>query len=67
MCPSAWFFAAIQPHLHPYSDFTCAGSVALLPQGMVRPTDKSKAIKAAFYSRYIELYSEEPLIGRSRF
>ena len=61
------FFESIQPDLHPYSDFTCAGNVVLLPKGMVRPTDNSTAIKAAFYRRYIELYGEEPLIGRSGF
>ena len=60
-------FAAIQPDLHPTSDFTCAGSVVLLPKGMVRPAGNSTAIKAAFYMRYIELYGEEPLIDRSGF
>ena len=61
------FFDSIQPGLNPYSDFTCAANVVLLPKGMVRPTDNSRAIKAAFYSRYIELYGEESLIGRSGF
>lgn len=61
------FFGVIQPDLYPYSDFTCACNVVLLPKGMVRPTDNSRAIKAAFYMRYIELYGEEPLIGRSDF
>ena len=61
------FFGSIQPDLYPYSDFTCACNVVLLPKGMVRPTDNSRAIKAAFYMRYIELYNEEPLIGRSGF
>ena len=56
-----------RPGLSPYSDFTCACNVILLPKGMVRPTDNSRAIKAAFYRRYIELYGEETLIGRSGF
>jgi hypothetical protein len=33
----------------------------------VRPTDNSKIIKAAFYKRYIALYGESPLNGRSGF
>ena len=61
------FFGSIQSDLYPYSDFTCACNVVLLPKGTVRPTDNSRAIKAAFYMRYIELYGEEPLIGRSGF
>jgi len=61
------FFSSIQPDLYPYSNFTCACNVVLLPKGTVRPTDNSRAIKAAFYMRYIELYGEEPLIGRSGF
>ena len=61
------FFGSIQSDLYPYSDFTCACNVVLLPKGTVRPTDNSRAIKAAFYMRYIELYGEESLIGRSGF
>ena len=41
--------------------------MALLPKGTVRPTDISKAIKAAFYKRYINLYGESPLNGRNGF
>lgn len=61
------FFEVVRPGLRPYSDFTCACNVVLLPKGMVRPTDNSEAIKAAFYQRYIDLYGEEPLGGRSGF
>lgn len=61
------FFDSLQSDLRPYSDFTCAGNVVLLPKGTVRPTDNSRAIKAAFYMRYIELYGEDSLIGRSGF
>lgn len=61
------FFDSMQPDLYPYSDFTCAGNVVLLPKGTVRPTDNSRAIKAAFYRRYIELYGEDSLMGRSGF
>lgn len=60
-------FDSIQSDLYPYSNFTCACNVVLLPKGMVRPTDNSRVIKAAFYQRYIDLYGEEPLIGRSGF
>ena len=61
------FFSTIQDDLYPYGNFSCACNVALLPKGTVRPTDNSKAIKAAFYKRYIDLYGESPLNGRSGF
>lgn len=61
------FFDSMQSDVYPYSDFTCACNVVLLPKGTVRPTDNSRAIKAAFYMRYIELYGEDTLIGRSGF
>ncbi|MDA3961487.1 MAG: hypothetical protein PF961_11905 [Planctomycetota bacterium] len=50
----------------PFSDFTCACNVVLLPKGTVRPTDNSQAIKAIFYQRYIDLYGEGALQGRSQ-
>ncbi len=61
------FFDSMQSDLRPHSDFTCACNVVLLPKGTVRPTDNSKAIKAAFFMRYVELYGEDTLIGRSGF
>jgi hypothetical protein len=61
------FFNSMQPDLYPHSNFTCACNVVLLPKGTVRPTDNSRAIKSIFYMRYIELYGEETLIGRSGF
>ena len=61
------FFCNVSEDLYPHGNFTCAGNVALLPKGMVRPTDNSPAIKAAFYRRYIELYGETLLHGRSGF
>ena len=61
------FFLNVREDLYPHGDFTCAANVALLPKGMVRPTDNSPTIKAAFYRRYIELYGETSLHGRSGF
>jgi hypothetical protein len=61
------FFSTIQDNLYPYGDFSCACNVALLPKGTVRPTDNLRATKAAFYKRYIDLYGESPLNGRSGF
>ncbi|MHC4540075.1 MAG: hypothetical protein ACYTEK_08030 [Planctomycetota bacterium] len=61
------FFSTVQDSLYPYSDFSCACNVVLLPKGTVKPTDNLKAIKAAFYKRYIDLYGESPLNGRSGF
>ena len=61
------FFSNVVDDLYPYGDFSCACNVTLLPKGTVRPTDNSKAIKAAFYKRYVDLYGELPLNGRSGF
>jgi hypothetical protein len=61
------FFTEVHEELLPYGDFSCACNVVLLPKGTVRPTDNSAAIKASFYKRYIDLYGESPLGGRSGF
>jgi hypothetical protein len=61
------FFKTIDKKLLPYGDFTCACNVILLPKGTVRPTDNSKSIKAIFYMRYIKLYGETTLKGRTGF
>jgi hypothetical protein len=45
----------------------CACKVVLLPKGTVRPTDNLRAVKAAFYKRYVDLYGEAPLNGRHGF
>jgi len=61
------FFSTLRSGLYPYGNFSCACNVVLLPKGAVRPTDNSMAVKAAFYKRYIDLYGETPLNGRSGF
>jgi hypothetical protein len=61
------FFSTIHDNLYPYGDFSCACNVVLLPKGTVKPTDNSRAVKAAFYKRYIDLYGESPLNGRRGF
>ena len=61
------FFKDVREDLNPYGEFTCACNVALLPKGTVRPTDNSKTIKSVFFRRYIELYGEASLNGRSGF
>lgn len=61
------FFNDVRTDRYPHGNFSCACNVALLPKGMVRPTDNSPTIKAAFYKRYIELYGEAPLNGRGDF
>lgn len=40
----------------PYGYFTSASNVILIPNGLMKPTDKFKSIKIAFYKRHIELY-----------
>lgn len=61
------FFENVRNDLIPHGDFSCACNIALLPKGTVRPTDNSDAIKSVFYKRYIDLYGESPLNGRSGF
>lgn len=51
----------------PLGNFSCACNTILLPKGSVRPTDNSATIKAVFFKRYIELYGEDSLQGRSDF
>ncbi|OUR80382.1 hypothetical protein A9Q83_01395 [Alphaproteobacteria bacterium 46_93_T64] len=61
------FFSEIDDDLLPFGDFSCASNVILLPKGTARPTDNSRIIKAVFYKRYIDLYGEDSLNGRSGF
>ena len=61
------FFDKFDACVKPYGNFTCAANVVLLPKGTVRPTDNSKTIKGIFFKRYIELYGDTPLNGRSGF
>ena len=61
------FFDKFNCCVKPYGNFTCAANVVLLPKGTVRPTDNSTKIKGIFFKRYIDLYGETPLNGRSGF
>jgi len=40
----------------PYALFTSASNVVLIPNGLMKPTDKFESIKIAFYKRHIDLY-----------
>ncbi|KAA6336016.1 hypothetical protein EZS27_015791 [termite gut metagenome] len=40
----------------PYALFTSASNTVLIPNGLMKPTDKCRSIKLAFYKRYIDLY-----------
>jgi hypothetical protein len=42
----------------PYALFTSAANVVLIPNGLMKPTDKFESIKIAFYKRHIDLYGE---------
>lgn len=61
------YFKEYKADVLPYGLFTCAANVILLPKGTVRPTDNSKIIKSIFYKRFIDLYGESLLPGRSGF
>jgi len=51
-------FTTFNDNIPPYSLFTSASNVVLIPNGLMKPTDKSEGIKIAFYKRHIELYGE---------
>ena len=40
----------------PYALFTSASNVVLIPNGLMKPTDKFETVKIAFYKRHLELY-----------
>lgn len=40
----------------PFGLFTSASNVVLIPNGLMKPTDKFESIKIVFYKRHIELY-----------
>ncbi|MFE3866488.1 hypothetical protein ACFX5E_00195 [Flavobacterium sp. LS2P90] len=40
----------------PYAFFTSASNVVLIPNGLMKPTDKFESIKISFYKRHIDLY-----------
>ena len=40
----------------PYAFFTSASNIVLIPNGLMKPTDKFESIKVAFYKRHIDLY-----------
>ena len=50
----------------PYSLFTSASNVVLIPKGLTKPTDKLESIKLCYYNRHIELYGED-FYGMSNF
>lgn len=50
----------------PYSYFTSASNVVLIPNGLMKPTDKFKSIKIVFYKRHIDLYGNN-LNAESQF
>jgi hypothetical protein len=44
---------------NPYSLFTSASNVVLIPKGLAKPTDKLESIKLCYYQRHIDLYGEK--------
>jgi hypothetical protein len=61
------FFPEFIAELSPFGNFTCACNTILVPKGMASPTDTLPGVKAAFYRRYVELYGEDTLNGRTGF
>ena len=42
--------------INPYSLFTSASNIVIIPKGLTKPTDKSEIIKIVFFKRYFDLY-----------
>ena len=40
----------------PYAMFTYASNVVLIPNGLMKPTDKLESVKIAFHKRHLDLY-----------
>ena len=51
-------FVNFNENFKPYSQFTSCSNVVLIPNGIVKPTDKMDEVKICFYKRHIELYGE---------
>jgi hypothetical protein len=51
-------FTTFNDEIPPYALFTSASNVILVPNGLMKPTDKFEAVKIAFYKRHIDLYGE---------
>jgi hypothetical protein len=59
-------FQKFDKNMNPYSLFTSASNVVLIPKGLTKPTDKMDSIKICFYKRHLELYGNN-LIGMEDF
>ncbi len=51
-------FKNFNSKIKPYAHFTSSSNVVLIPNGIVKPTDKMDIIKICFYKRHIDLYGE---------
>ena len=59
-------FGQFDNEVKPYSLFTSASNIVLIPKGLTKPTDKMDRIKICFYKRHIDLYGGN-LIGMKGF
>lgn len=59
-------FKNFDSSIKPYTLFTSASNVVLIPKGLTKPTDKMDNIKICFYKRHLELYGNN-LIGMNDF
>lgn len=51
-------FLKFEENKNPYSLFTSASNIVLIPKGMTKPTDKIDSVKLCYYKRHIDLYGE---------
>lgn len=60
-------FDDFYPSTKPYSLFTSASNVVLIPKGFAKPTDQMISIKKCFYKRHLNLYGSNLIgIGKSK-
>lgn len=59
-------FKEFDDNFRPYSLFTSASNVVLIPKGLTKPTDKMNSIKICFYKRHLDLYGNN-LNGLNKF
>ncbi|PWH10158.1 hypothetical protein DEJ39_07630 [Bacteroidetes bacterium SCGC AAA795-G10] len=51
-------FLNFEENKNPYSLFTSASNVVLIPKGLTKPTDKNNSIKLCYYQRHLDLFGE---------
>jgi len=54
------YFKNINDKIKPYSLFSSASNVVLIPKGLAKPTDNLDEVKLCFYNKFIDYYKKTP-------